>query len=70
MLLPYKQQTQVGGTSRNTNHQYLPIIPLDSEQVIQATMEESEWKSAIEEYRIYSEYTITQKKYLEWNTGH
>lgn len=66
MLLPYKQQTQVGGTSRNTNHQYLPIIPLDSEQVIQATMEESEWKSAIEEYRIYSEYTITQKKYLEW----
>ena len=66
LLLPFQKQQQVGGTEKDVHHQYLPIVPLDSEHLIQATKQTSEYKGTVDEYRVFCEYTLTQKKYLEW----
>ena len=35
------------------HHQYLPIVP-DSEHLIQATKETSEYKGTVDEYRVFA----------------
>ena len=44
LLLPFQKQQQVGGTEKDVHHQYLPIVPLDSEHLIQATRRQTNIK--------------------------